>query len=360
MKSFLSLALCLLLSCSCFFSFACGNTQEGGSEHTCVYNEIKFDATNHWNECTCGKTIAKEQHSFTKGKCACGYTDPNYTPPVTPSNPNPNPIIPTPTPTPTPIVEPANYFSKDGTISISMKQLVKFPGIDVNEDGTLDFRVVQGGCTDGTYYYAVLNDGKSDSADSLSYILKFDLSTGEQVAVYKDIKCAHGNDMTYNSLADEIIIVHNKPEKNKVTIYDAKTFTLKNTVELEVEIGTIAFDPYEGCYWIGLSAGYSFAKFDLNFKQISETYEGYNSGRTRQSFDVDSKYIYYLQYNANSIVVMDKQGNFVKDVILTDRPNNEAENICHVGDVFYIGYYNKNQAKSVGGGFIYKSTISVK
>ena len=166
--------------------------------------------------------------------------------------------------------------------------------------------------------------------------------------------------MTYNSLTDEIIIVHNSPDRKNISVYDAKTFTYKKTIELEVEIGTIAFDPYEECYWIGLSAGYSFAKFDLNFKQISEAFEGYNSGRTRQSFDVDSKYIYYLQYNANSIVVMDKQGNFVKDVILTDRPNNEAENICHIGDVFYIGYYNKNQAKSVGGGFIYKSTISVK
>ena len=103
MKKTLSILICVLMLFSSVFGVACGNTADGGNEHTCVYNEVKYDAVNHWNECSCGKTISVEKHSFTKGKCVCGYNDPDYVEPSNPSNPsNPDPIIPTPTPTPEP------------------------------------------------------------------------------------------------------------------------------------------------------------------------------------------------------------------------------------------------------------------
>ena len=49
--------------------------------HTCDFSgEWKYDADKHWKECTvdgCSETSEDAEHSFTDGKCDCGYTCPH-------------------------------------------------------------------------------------------------------------------------------------------------------------------------------------------------------------------------------------------------------------------------------------------
>lgn len=49
--------------------------------HTCDFSgEWKYDADKHWKECTadgCDKISEEAEHSFTDGKCACGYACPH-------------------------------------------------------------------------------------------------------------------------------------------------------------------------------------------------------------------------------------------------------------------------------------------
>ena len=213
-------------------------------------------------------------------------------------------------------------------------------------------RVVQGGCTDGTYYYVALNDGKSSNAASISAIRKYDLKTGELVNTYENLQIMHANDMTVNTDTGELIVVHNSPERTMISIFDLATMTLKEKKTVALQIYSMSYDPYERCYWVGISYGYNFAKLDLEFNQIGNIFTGKETGYTKQGMDVDSKYIYFVQYKTNCIIVYDKAGKYVKQINLSVS-STEAENICHVGDVFYIGYYT-----SSSGGRLYKTQLT--
>lgn len=212
-------------------------------------------------------------------------------------------------------------------------------------------RVVQGACTDGTYYYVALNDANSSSTGSVSAIHKYDLRTGKLVKTYSGLTVSHCNDLTINHITGEMIAVHNSPDRTVISIFDLETMTLKEKKTLTLQIYSMAYDPYEGCYWVGISHCYDFAKLDLDFKQVGSIYYGKNTGYTKQGMDVDSKYIYFVQYKTNCIIVYDKSGNYVKQINLSVS-STEAENICHIGDTFYIGYYT-----SKSGGKLYKVRI---
>ena len=67
-----------LLAITCF-SLACApSTPDNGgegqtpSQHTHSYI-TNFDTLKHWEECSCGEKKDITQHTFTDGKCACGY-----------------------------------------------------------------------------------------------------------------------------------------------------------------------------------------------------------------------------------------------------------------------------------------------
>ena len=211
-------------------------------------------------------------------------------------------------------------------------------------------RVVQGGCTDGTYIYVALNDGQSKSDQSISAIRKYDIATKTLVATFENLKISHCNDMTYNPETNEILMVHNSPDRNHISVYDADSLEFKEMITVDLEIYSMAYDPYEQCYWAGISYGYTFAKLDFNFRQVGDIYEGEVTNNTKQGMDIDSKYIYFLQYNKNCIVVYNKAGEFVRKIDLP-KQDKEPENICHIGEDFYIGYYEG------GGGTMYYVTL---
>ena len=48
----------------------CGYEKE---EHTHNFSKIEHDENNHWKECACGKKSEVEKHALTDGKCICGY-----------------------------------------------------------------------------------------------------------------------------------------------------------------------------------------------------------------------------------------------------------------------------------------------
>ena len=245
--------------------------------------------------------------------------------------------------------EPSDYISYGGTIHTTMTEVIQ---IESHHGEDAYYRVVQGGCSDGTYFYVLLNDGRSGDKKSVSTVQKYEIATGELVATYENLLVSHGNDMTYVPDTNEIIIVHNNPEYQYISIYDADTMKLKEKKELDLKIYSIAYDPYEDCFWVGISGGYKFAKMNRKFKRSGKIYEGVETGYTRQGLGVDSKYLYFIQYKTNSIVVYDKSGEFVRIIVLP-KTNNEPENISCIGDYFYIAF-----GKGTGGA-VYKTELSV-
>ncbi len=244
--------------------------------------------------------------------------------------------------------EPAYHITKDNKITLKMTVIASIP--PYTDSNGVYCKIVQGSFTDGKYVYVTLNDGNSEDPNSISAIRKFDAETGELIKTYENFSFCHCNDMTYNPKTGEFVVVHNAPNRRWISIFDLETMTLKKKLKLDLKIYSMSYDPYENCYWVGISGGYTFAKLDLDFKQIGEIYTGFESGFTKQGMDIDSKYIYFLQWKKNCIQVYDKSGNYIRQI---DLPIGfyEPENICHIGDVFYIGYYTTSPA----GGRIYKT-----
>lgn len=262
---------------------------------------------------------------------------PEVTPPVTP---------------PISLPEPADIISRAGTLWTPMTEVFKIHSYtDVNN---VHCRVVQGGCTDGTYYYVGLNDGQSNNEASISAIRKYELATGKLIATFEGLQIAHCNDMAYNPDTNELLAVHNTPERWLISAFDADSLEFKRKIDLgDLEIYSLAYDRDGQCYWAGLSYGFNFVKLDLSFTQVGNVYIGMETGYTKQGMDVDSKYIYFCQYNKNSVIVYDKQGNYIREILLPVT-SYEAENICHVGNTFYIGYY-----KSSAGGMVYRTDLRI-
>ena len=252
--------------------------------------------------------------------------------------------------TPEIVGAPCDHISPKGSLKVTMTEIFKIS--DHTDSNNVHCRVVQGGCTDdGTYYYVALNNNDKTEA-SINAILKYEIATGTLVKVFENVKTSHCNDLTYNPETTEIFIVHNLPDRQHISVADPDTFEIKRVIELEnLEIYSLSYDPYEKCYWAGISYGFDFVKLDLEFKQVGEIIKGVETGYTKQGMDLDERYLYFLQYNANSIIVYDKVGNFIREITLP-KTSYEAENIFHIGDVFYIGYY-----KTKAGGMMYKTVL---
>ena len=68
---------------ACEVTFADGKTEmsdtfEVTNLHECDFSgEWKYDADKHWKECTCGETGEEAEHTYTDGKCECGYECPH-------------------------------------------------------------------------------------------------------------------------------------------------------------------------------------------------------------------------------------------------------------------------------------------
>jgi hypothetical protein len=247
--------------------------------------------------------------------------------------------------------EPADLIDRYSDFALSMESAW---ALKTHTDANgVNCRVIQGGCTDGTYLYVAFNDGGSKNENSISAIRKYHIASRSLVATFENLKISHANDMTFNPETNEILIVHNSPDRRHVSFYDADSLEFKEMITVDLDIYSMAYDPYEQCYWVGISFGYTFAKLDFDFKQVGEIYQGRETGYTKQGMDIDSKYIYFLQYNKNAIIMYNKAGEFVKEVPLP-KTNHEPENICHIGDSFYIGYLES------GGGTMYHVTVGEK
>ena len=306
-------------------------------EHT-YSKEWSKDAEKHWHAATCEHTELRSdeaEHTYVKDVCICGQAEPDYGP------------------------EPADYF-KNGTPIGTMTELFKMSAY-VDSQGR-NCRVLQGGCTDGRYYYAFFNDAKTDadgvhSATSASVCYKYDMTTNKLVATYEGLMVEHVNDATYVPDTHEIIAVHCSPNRKLLSVLDADTLELKRQITVDDEIYSLAYDQYEKCYWAGLTyangdlKGDSFARLDLDFRTVA-VYPGETFGYTRQGMDVDSEYIYFARYTPNCVLVYDKQGNFVNRIALS-ATDYELENIFHIGDTFYLGYYTTK-----AGGKLYSFALT--
>lgn len=252
------------------------------------------------------------------------------------------------------ISEPAIAAIKDkisnkGGFTTKSKIIFEVPALDGH-------RIMQGGCTDGKYLYlCMVNSGDTQKA----YVHKYDAKTYELVKVSKEIPTDHSNDATYNPNTNEIIICHNAPNRQKITVIDADTLEFKKTISISFKIFSIAYQPERDVYVIGISGGQDFTVLDSSLKvakdyvKSGDRFTANSTGYTTQGVECDEDYIYFVQYNTNVIMVYDWSGNYINRFDLDIPANTEPENISIVGDKFYIACNNPSWT----GGLVYETEL---
>lgn len=201
--------------------------------------------------------------------------------------------------------------------------------------GNPEYSVMQGGCTDGTYAYFVMEN----QALGICELVKLSLSDWSIVKVGTDLDINHGNDLTYNAKTGKIVAVHNKPNYNTLSVIDPETLKVESQVTLDSKVYSIAYNEAADQYVVGISGTQEFQILNSNFK-ILKTYTGIETDYVHQGMDCDDKYIYFIQSSTvdNSIVVYDWDGQYVK-TIKVDVPL-EGESLFHAGSTYYANFHS--------------------
>ena len=213
-------------------------------------------------------------------------------------------------------------------------------------------KVIQGGTTDGKYLYVITHNGdKTINAESI--LQKIDIKTMKTVARSERLRVSHGNDIVYKKNTNELLVVHCYPDGKMVSVFDADTLKFKRKIEMPISIYCMSYDESLDCYWVGVSGGDTFAKLDADFKFVKR-YMSQMHDYVTQGMDCDDTYLYFVRYKKNCVIVYTKDGGYVGEYPLTFP--GEPENICHIGDYFYVVGNNSNWS----GGVILKVKLRAK
>ena len=233
--------------------------------------------------------------------------------------------------------------------------------IGVNNNAPLTFRtgdgfvVAQGACSDGTYgYFALCNtnaqiDGKFMEA---AKIMKIDMTTWETVAVSEPLRTCHSNGMTYNSKTNKLLVVHNKPEFQNISIVNPDTLEVEEVVTIDRAIQSIGYSAERDQYVVRMSGNWNFAILDANFKEVKYVETGVYTPLGSQCLTCDDEYIYMLDSGVAKMpgyecfTVYDWDGNYLGVYRIPSAQESEAIIICN-GE-FYLTFFNNP------GGRLYK------
>ena len=230
--------------------------------------------------------------------------------------------------------------------AFSLKRLLVLTPPDTEEHR--NYYVQQGCCTDGTYAYTILENQKIGKCS----IWKMNLQDWSVEKVQYNLPVDHGNDITYNPVLNQLIVVHNKPNYNRLSFVDPDTLEVVATRTMPYRMYSISYEPERNQYVIGLSGTYHYVILDADFNELAY-YKGVETGFTKQNLDSDVNFIYFSQWKGGSkgnvVMVYDWEGNFVTQIRV--KSYQEIESLLHVGDEWYITCYSERAAH------IYKATL---
>ncbi len=257
-------------------------------------------------------------------------------------------------------------FTKSGTVTVKEVALEakKAMSFDNRADskGALTIGGMQGGCTDGEYFYVLLTNpgdgGKGASNEDETRVIKIDPKTLHVVKEGPIISVAHSNDLTYDSKRNKLIVPWCSVDSYKVSFIDPETLKVTSSDTItgsEQGIFALAYNQAENNF---VASESSYAKngcgmYVFNSKlRFEKRLDGISLGYTAQGIYCDSEYIYYtLSPNSkvaglktqNVINVFDWDGNYVC-TLTVDLPH-EIEHVFWYDNSFWAGFNANNTAE---------------
>lgn len=207
------------------------------------------------------------------------------------------------------------------------------------------FTTAQGAATDGTYAYVVMK--KKEDGVETDRIVKIDMATLTIVLESEELALDHGNDMTYDSAKNRLVVTNML--NNIISVIDPETLTIVDQVKP-------AYGTWAAGYIDGASQ-YAFLAYgspsglvitDEDFNPIRSSPLTSAEGYIGQGMDADAKYAYVpLSPNTgksdNIIQIYDiATGEYLGIVSISTKM--ESESIFHIGNDFYI-HFNSGGSK---------------
>ena len=197
------------------------------------------------------------------------------------------------------------------------------------------YNVLQGGCSDGTYAYYILEDQTLKSGNCV--ILKYNMSDWSLVAQSGPLPLDHGNSICYNSKTNQLAVSHTKPNKSLMSYVDPDKLTLIDKVDVGFNFYSVSYNEKLNQYIFCMS-GQVAVFTDENLKILNKL-TGVSLGLgSMQNYHTTEDNIFIVNCWENRIGVATYEGN-----VLTEIPipiSTELESLINVGDTFYTGYFN--------------------
>lgn len=210
--------------------------------------------------------------------------------------------------------------------------------------GDSTYYIAQGACSDGTHVYGILRN----IDDTGAVIRKVRLSDGGHVATSAVINLGHGNDMTYDSKNNRLVIAHGISQGKILTLVNAEDLSFIEDINIEAGAGAITYNEKRDCYAIS-QGGKSIHFLDSDFKLIKSLTRTAPAEYVAQGMGSDDKYLYFPMSNKwtderpfldNIFDVYDWDGNHVAIVHIPVAM--ESESMFWVNGKYYVAYNNSS------------------
>ncbi len=221
-------------------------------------------------------------------------------------------------------------------------------------DAVDGFTTMQGGCTDGTYAYFLLEKKNVMDAQGVGHsycmLFKVDMTTWEVVGQSEALAVDHGNSMTYCTKTNQLLVAHCQNRTQEFSYIDPDTLTVTGSKSLGRNFYSITYNATYDKYVIGIKGTDKFVIYDGEFNPLGE-YQGVqlheNGKLAYQNIYCDDDYI-YITYtgDVNAIMCYDWNGYFCGVLKVDSYQENEA--MFQVGDQYYMTFYTG------GGGKVYR------
>lgn len=231
---------------------------------------------------------------------------------------------------------------------------VRTDGSDFKLDAVDGYMTMQGGCTDGTYAYLLLekkNVMDQSTGNKVSYcmLFKVDMASWTVVGQSEPLAVDHGNGITYNPNTNQLLVAHCQNRTQEFSYIDPNTLKVTGSKSLERNFYSITYNATYDKYVIGIKGTNNFVIYDGAFNKLGE-YEGVDPGLGYQNIACDDDYI-YITYTGenNAIMCYDWDGYFCGVYWVDSYIENEA--MFHVGEEYYMTFYTG------GGGTVCRLTF---
>lgn len=261
------------------------------------------------------------------------------------------------------------YSTNCSTYNLSLTLITKgqeaFELLNWAGDGENKYDRLQGGCTDGTYYYHVFGVSNVDAPDypgAESKIAKYRLSDNSLVGVSDALPIGHGNSLSWNPDLGQIVVGHLKPETMRASFVDPNSLTVTGYKDIEIptnlpgltqaywdkidRIASVTYNPSKKQYICLIFSSSDYIIADENLNPIKYVHTTYTASEKRagslyqQQLDIISDKILNITApkstsKKNFASVYDMDGTYACRLNLIS--GYEVESMYHTGNTFYVG-----------------------